>query len=328
MKKNIILQIVCLSFSLTLMARKVSDENQFRKVELSFITLNSFENQNLPEPLEKVKIAAVQISGYDKTVTPGLKVKAAENAVNYIEMAARDTAQLVVFPGYYLGRISVPGEETRIISEATAKNNIYVIIGSWEVIDDSTFYNAALLFDRSGKIIGKYYKTHAAVDKYEGNPAYSKPPSGHDMDWFLQNDPEWIMQRGMEFPVFDLDFARIGILTCYDGWFPEPFRILSLQGAEILVWINSRFGTVEDYIVRTAIWHNTVSMVCTNQAYGSGTMIADWPGNQIKAFCPEPKEEYISGYINLERLRNAREKSRNAQQRRPDIYNEILKEIP
>jgi len=50
----------------------------------------------------------------------------------------------------------------------------------------------------------------------------------------------WVMKRGDDFPVFDLDFGRVGILTCYDGWFPETFRILSLKGAEILVWINGR----------------------------------------------------------------------------------------
>ena len=282
-------------------------------------------SQNIPENQLRVKISAVQISGYDKIVTPGLSLKAVEKAVSYIDKAGCDTAQLVVFPEYYLGRISVPGEETRMLSEAAARNRIYVIIGSWEVIDDTTFYNAALLFDRSGQIIGKYYKTHAAVDHYEGEPAYSKPPSGKDFDWFLQNDPEWKMRKGQDFPVFDLDFARIGILTCYDGWFPEPFRILSLKGAEILVWINSRRGRVEDYIVRSAMHHNTVSIVCTNQAYGSGTMIAEWPGNRIKAICLEPEETYISEYINLVRLRQAREKNRNSQQRRPDIYQEILK---
>lgn len=69
---------------------------------------------------------------------------------------------------------------------------------------------------------------------------------GKDIDWFINNDPEWIMKRGDEFPVFDLDFGRIGILTCYDGWFPEPFRILSLKGAEILVWINGRRGTIDE----------------------------------------------------------------------------------
>jgi predicted amidohydrolase len=285
------------------------------------------ECQAIGKQMDRVKVAAVQVSGYDKTVTPGEQRNPVHKALEYIDRAARDSAQLVVFPEYYLGRISVPGKETSALSKAAAQNQIYVIIGSWEVFEDGTFANAALLFGRDGKILGKYYKTHAAVDKYEGEPAYSRPPSGHDRDWFIQNDPEWIMKKGQEFPVFDLDFARIGILTCYDGWFPEPFRILSLKGAEILVWVNSRKGMVEDYIVLTAMHHNTVSMICTNQAYGSGTKIADWP-RTIAAACPDTGEQCITATLNLERLRHARKNSRNAQQRRPDIYQEILMEVP
>ena len=152
--------------------------------------------------------------------------------------AAREGAQLVVFPEYYLGRIAVPSPETERISNAAAGGRIYVIIGCWEVRGDGTFANTALLFDRMGKIIGKYQKVHAAVDHYEGEPPWSRPPVGKDQDWFIRNDPEWVMQRGNGFPVFNLDFGRIGILTCYDGWFPESFRVLSLKGAELLVWIN------------------------------------------------------------------------------------------
>ena len=290
-------------------------------------TFSCVIGQTLNKKPDRVKVAAVQVSGYDKTVTPGLKIDVVGKAIYYIDKAAADTAALVVFPEYYLGRISVPGKETRAISRAAARNHIYVIIGSWEVFEDSSFANAALLFGRDGEILGKYYKTHAAVDTYEGDPPWSKPPKGHDREWFLQNDPEWIMKKGQEFPVFDLDFARIGILTCYDGWFPEPFRILSLKGAEILIWVNSRQGMVEDYIVLTAMHQNTVSMVCTNQAYGSGTMIAEWP-RTIKAACPDTGEQYISATLDLERLRQARKNSRNAQQRRPEIYREILMDIP
>ena len=296
-------------------------------VTTAFLISTPTDGQVITGQMDHVKIAAVQISGYDKTIQPGEQRDPVTKAVEYIDRAARDSAQLVVFPEYYLGRISIPGIETRALSEVAARNQIYVIIGGWEVFEDGSFSNAALLFGRDGEILGKYYKTHAAVDKYEGDPAYSKPPSGQDEDWFIQNDPEWIMKRGQEFPVFDLDFARIGILTCYDGWFPEPFRILSLKGAEILVWVNSRFGMVEDYIVLTAMHHNTVSMVCTNQAYGSGTKIAEWPGT-IKAACREPGEQYITATLNLTRLRKARKNNRNAQQRRPDIYQEILMEVP
>ena len=302
---------------------------------ISFIVLfllhagfNSCVNgQTNKKDMDHVKVAAVQISGYDKVVVPGQKLEVVEKVISYIDRAAKDSAEIVVFPEYYLGRIHIPGKETKAISAAAARNHIYVVIGSWEVFKDESFANAALLFGRDGKIEGKYYKTHAAVDKYEGEPAFCKPPQGNNEQWFLENDPEWIMKKGDDFPVFDLDFARIGILTCYDGWFPEPFRILSLKGAEILIWDNGRYGAIEDYIVRTVMHQNTVSMICTNQAFGSGTMIAEWP-NKILAECTETGEHYITATLNLKQLRKARLNNRNAQQRRPDIYQDLLMEVP
>jgi predicted amidohydrolase len=264
------------------------------------------------------------VLGYDKTDVPRPGFHPHEGVVRYVEKAADDGAELVVFPEYLLGRISVPGPETKAISQAAAAGRIYVIVGCWELFDDGSFGNAALLFDRSGKIQGKYYKTHAAVDHFEGEPAWSRPPSGRDTDWFIRNDPEWIMNKGQDLPVFELDFAKVGILTCYDGWFPEPFRVLSLKGAEIVVWINGRRGSVEDFIVRTATFQSHLAVITTNQAYGAGTMIAQWPAN-ILAFCPEKKEDYITATINLRRIRQARAASRNFQQRRPELYGELSK---
>jgi len=242
-----------------------------------------------PEQLTpaQVKVAAVQMLGYDKTDVPRPGFDPGEAVVRYVERAAKDGAQLVVFPEYLLGRISVPGPQTERISTAAAAGRIYVIVGCWEVYKDDSFENTALLFDRVGKIVGKYHKVHAAVDRFEGQPPWSKPPKGKDADWFIRNDPEWAMKRGDDFPVFDLDFGRIGILTCYDGWFPETFRILSLKGAEILVWINGRRGTVEDFLVKSAMFQDEVAMITTNQAYGAGTMIGQWPA-RIMASCPEP----------------------------------------
>ncbi len=273
---------------------------------------------------DSVRVAAVQVCGYDKGYVARPGYDPADSVVKYIEKAAGDGAQLVVFPEYHLGRIAVPGPVTRKISQAAAKARIYVIVGCWEVHKDNTFANVALLFDRQGKVMGKYRKTHAAVDRFEGLPSYANPPAGRSTEWFIKNDPEWIMQKGQDLPVFDLDFARVGILTCYDGWFPEPFRVLSLKGAEIIIWINGRGGSVEDFIVKSVMFQNSVAMVTTNQAYGAGTMVADWPAT-IKAVCPPKQEAYISATIDLKRLRHIRKHSRNYQQRRPELYGEILK---
>jgi len=301
---------------------------RFIQLTIAFCCMLAVASTLAGEPAQdqpdSVKVAAVQILGYDKSDVPRPGYDPTEAMVPYINKAGEDGAQLVVFPEYVLGRIPVPGPTTEKISQAAAANRIYVIVGCWEVYDDDSFANAALLFDRAGKIIGKYHKTHAAVDRWEGDPPWSKPPSGKDTDWFIKNDPEWIMKRGEDLPVFELDFGRIGILTCYDGWFPESFRVLSLKGAEILVWINGRGGAVEDFIVKSAMFRNHVAVISTNQAYGAGTMIADWPV-RILARCPDRKESYITGTINLKNIRRARKYSRNFQQRRPDLYGEIVK---
>jgi beta-ureidopropionase len=276
-----------------------------------------------------VKVAAVQIKGYDKCDLPRKGYDPTAAIVSYIDRAGKDGAQLVVFPEYVLGHIRVPGPITERISAAAAANHIYVIVGSWEDYADGTYADAALIFDRSGTIAGKYLKTHAAVDHYEGDPPWSKPPSGKDKDWFLRNDPEWLMKKGRDLPVFDFDFGKVAIQICYDGWFPEPARVLSLKGAELIVWINGRGGSVEDYILKSVMFQSHVAMISANQSYGSGTMIGDmatWQP-QILARAPDRQEAYISAVIDLEQVRKLRESSRNFQQRRPDVYGEIVNPI-
>ena len=279
----------------------------------------------LKEPSrDKVKVAAVQISGYDKGDLPRDGYDPTVQILPYIDRAGKENVELIVFPEYVLGHIRVPGPSTNKIAAAASANRIYVIVGCWEQFDDGTYANTALIFDRGGDIAGKYHKTHAAVDHYEGSPAWTKPPAGKSKEWFLKNDPEWAMEQGNGLPVFDFDFGKVGVMTCYDGWFPEPARILSLRGAELIVWINGRGGAVEDFIMKSTMFQSHVAMISANQAYGSGTMIGDWPA-RIAARCPDKTEAYITGTINLARIRRARENSRNFRQRRPDLYNDLVK---
>jgi len=273
-----------------------------------------------------VKVAAVQISGYDKGDLPREGYDPTEKILPYIDRAGKDGAQLVVFPEYVLGHIRIPGPITKKISAAAAMNGIYVVIGCWEVFEDETFANTALIFDRGGAIMGKYLKTHAAVDHYEGIPPWTHPPSGRGKDWLIQHDPEWIMEKGKDLPVFEFDFGTVGVLTCYDGWFPEPARVLSLRGAELLVWINGRGGSVEDFIMKSTMFRSHVAMIAANQAYGSGTMIGDcseWPARILER-CPDKEESYISSTINLRQIRQMRKTSRNFAQRRPDLYGDLV----
>ena len=81
-----------------------------------------------------MKVAAVQISGYDKGDLPREDYDPTTQLVPYIDRAGKDQAQLIVFPEYVLGRIPVPGPTTAKIAAAAKANSIYVVIGCWEVV--------------------------------------------------------------------------------------------------------------------------------------------------------------------------------------------------
>jgi predicted amidohydrolase len=73
--------------------------------------------------------------------------------------------------------------------------------------------NLAIVVDRTGSVVGHYAKVH---------PTRFEMASG--------------IVEGSSFPVFDVDFGRIGIIICHDLTFPEATRVLGLQGAEIIFW--------------------------------------------------------------------------------------------
>jgi predicted amidohydrolase len=264
-----------------------------------------------------VRVAAVQVdSPWIWTAPIDPNNDPADKLIPYIERAASDKADLVVFPELYLGMFKVPSPQTEKISAAARKHEINVIVGCFEVTDEKGNYgNSSLIFNRKGEIIGRYFKAAPAV----GSTSRGWPPE--------PDDPEWMMTPGQEFPVFDLDFGRIGIMTCYDGYFPEIPRILTLKGAEVIIWPNARGGSIEDYLVRSMLHYNYVHVVSTNKAIGAGTSIAEWPTG-IKAIVDKPDEGYIVTDLGLDHLRGARIHAREFHQRVPEIYAEIAEEWP
>ena len=102
------------------------------------------------------------------------------------------------------------GPVCQIASAAAKKHNMHVIVGDIERRGPHMF-NTAVLFGRDGKFIGQYDKTHLTFGELEFG-----------------------VSCGDSYPVFDLDFGRIGIHICYDEWFPEVARYYAHQGVEIL----------------------------------------------------------------------------------------------
>lgn len=114
---------------------------------------------------------------------------------------------------------SIPGPLTRALGERARRHGTYVATTLHEV-DGERYFNTAVLIDRKGEIVGTYRKVHLAMTEAE----------------------EGILP-GDDYPVFQTDFGTVGILICWDNWFPEAARLLRLAGAEILLLPIAGDGT-------------------------------------------------------------------------------------
>src|SRR5207247_4137640 len=96
--------------------------------------------------------------------------------------------------------------------ELARKHALYLVVGLVER-DDHLIYNVAVLIGPNGNLIGKYRKVALPRTEIEAG-----------------------VTPGTEYPVFDTRFGKVGMMVCYDGFFPEPARQLSIRGAEIIAF--------------------------------------------------------------------------------------------
>lgn len=120
----------------------------------------------------------------------------------------------------------IPGPFTDRLGRMAAKYNMYVIACFFEK-EAGSCYNTAVLLDRKGRIEGRYRKVQ------------------------LPAPETWVCKPGDSFPVFNTDFARIGMAICYDMVFPEVASCYALQGVELLFHPTSGFGWTEDLGINT-----------------------------------------------------------------------------
>ena len=145
-----------------------------------------------------------------------------EEFAPHIAEAARQKADLVVLgetvPTASLKQQSVelaepiPGPSTEYFGGLAAKHQLHIALSLYER-DGHLVYNTAVLLGPDGKLIGKYRKVCLPHGEVEKGIA-----PGHD------------------YPVFDTAFGKVGLMVCYDGFFPEVARELSNRGAEVIAW--------------------------------------------------------------------------------------------
>ena len=184
------------------------------RVEWSNVSLTEVRSM----PSRKVKLATIHFQPKAGTM-PMEKAKLFEPL---LEEAAKQKADLVVLPEtltYYGTKKTmaecaepVPGPVTDYFGTLAKKNGNYTVAGLVER-DGHLIYNVAVLIGPDGKVAGKYRKCSLPRSEVEAG-----------------------VTPGHEYPVFDTRFGKVGMMVCYDGFFPEVARQLTINGAEVIAW--------------------------------------------------------------------------------------------
>ncbi|MBN8652815.1 MAG: carbon-nitrogen hydrolase [Cytophagales bacterium] len=112
---------------------------------------------------------------------------------------------------------AIPGPSTESLSTVAKELGVVIIASLFEKRTEGLYHNTTAVIDADGKYLGKYRKMHIPDD-----PAY------YEKFYFTPGD--------LGYKVFRTKFANIGILICWDQWYPEASRITALMGAEVLFY--------------------------------------------------------------------------------------------
>ena len=274
-----------------------------------------------------VKIACIQMEPII-----GEKERNVQRSLGLIEEAAVNGAHLLVMPelcnsGYVfdsreeafaLAEEIPNGPTCRSWTEAAQKHGLHIVAGINER-DGQALYNAAVVIGPSGHV-GTFRKVH------------------------LWNEENLFFERGnLGFPVFRTPLGRIGTFICYDGWFPESFRLCALQGADIICiptnWVpipgqaQDREATA-NILCMAAAHSNSLFVAAADrigvergQPFIGQSVIVSYTGWPIGGAASRDREEVIYAEVNLadaRRKRNWNAFNQVLRDRRTDVYNEML----
>ena len=252
--------------------------------------------------------AVVQMnSGSDKSANLG-------HAVQQVQQASAAGATLVALPEMFncMGSYSrvveeaepIPGATSKTLAQLAADEKIYLLAGSIYEQDEASgvAYNTSLLFSPTGEIIARYRKIHLFDVHLSGQ--------------IMADESRWI-KSGNEITVVNTSHGCLGLSICYDLRFPELYRQLSAQGAEI-IFVPAAFLEVTgrahwEVLLRARAIENQVYVIAANQcgehpsqiaSHGHSMIVDAWGNVLVQA---DSKASGIFAEINLEELRTVRE---------------------
>ena len=224
-----------------------------------------------PPPSRKARLATVHFRPSGKTPE-----KNREQFEPFIREAARQKADLVVLPEtltfYGTGKPmvdaaeTVPGPSTEYFGALAKELNLYIVAGLIER-EGHLVYNVAALLGPDGKLAGKYRKVTLPDGEVEAG-----------------------LIPGRDYPVFETRFGTLGIMICYDGFFPEVARELTKRGAEVIAWpvwgcnpelaqaraaenhtylVSSTYEDISSNWMLSAIWDHTGATIGLAKDWGT-----------------------------------------------------------
>jgi N-carbamoylputrescine amidase len=145
--------------------------------------------------------------------------------------AARGGAQLVVLAelhtGPYFCQVEapaefdraepIPGPSTDILASIAREHRVVLVGSLFERRAPGLYHNTAVVFERDGALVGRYRKMHIPDD-----------PGYYEKYYFTPGD--------LGFRPVDTSVGRLGVLVCWDQWYPEAARLMALAGAEVLIY--------------------------------------------------------------------------------------------
>jgi predicted amidohydrolase len=270
---------------------------------------------------EVFNIALAQISCYQADKAENLtKIK------RIVASAKKQGAELVIFPelaltGYvvrdeiYELAERIPGPSTKTMEDVAKKNQIHLVFGMPEISEktEATLHNSAVLIGPEG-FIGKYHKMYLPTHSIFEEKRYFRP--------------------GYQTAVFDTDLGRLGLIICYDIYFPEVTRLTRLEGAEMIVCISASPGVRRSFFevltVARAI-ENTAFLAFVNlagiqdglQFWGGSRLVG--PSGRILAQAKYDEDDFVIGEVNYPDIRSVEAFVPTLRDLRPELFEKLKK---
>jgi len=251
-----------------------------------------------------------------------------------IEKAASEGVQIIcmqeIFTGpyfcaeqttrWYESTEKIPeGPTTKLMQELARRHNMVIIVPIYEEDSPGVYYNTAAVIDADGTYLGKYRKNHiphCAPGFWE--KFYFKPGN-------------------LGYPVFQTQYADVGVYICYDRHFPEGARELGLNGAEIVFNPSATVAGLSEYLwkleqpahaVANAYFVGAINRVGHEQPWDIGEFYGQSyfcdPRGQFLANGTRDKTELVTAELDLDQVREVRNVWQFYRDRRPETYGGLV----